>query len=183
MPQRRKGKHRPNNLYGFSSRFFHKKSGNPCILEIEVEKDDFKHLKADDVDEVSRLEVTYKVLKEQLREHQARLIKKKEEAIEEEEERKLRMMKGKSLKETVDLQAFAKHIRHYENYGSDRTVSPDIKRLVKNLMCQEHSFMYCPKCKNYEQNTLNPIENIQKFMKFVREEQEKLAIQKRRASA
>lgn len=36
--------------------------------------------------------------------------------------------------------------------------------------------MYCPKCKTYEQNTLNPIENIQKFMKFVREEQEKLEI-------
>ena len=43
--------------------------------------------------------------------------------------------------------------------------------------------MYCPKCKTYEQNTLNPIENIQKFMKFVREEQEKLEIQKRRESA
>ena len=182
-PQRRKQKHRPNNLYGFSSRFFHKKSGNPCIMEIEVEKDDFKHLKADDVDEVSRLEVTYKVLKEQLREHQARLIKKKEEAIEEEEERKLRMMAGKPLKETVDLAAFAKHIRHYEKYGSERTVSPDVQRLVKNLMCQEHSFMYCPKCKTYEQNTLNPVENIQKFMRFVREEQEKLQIQKRKESA
>ena len=93
------------------------------------------------------------------------------------------MMKGKSLKETVDLHAFAKHIRHYENYGSDRTVSPDIKRIVKNLMCQEHSFMYCPKCKTYEQSVLNPIENIQKFMKFVRDEQEKLKIEQRKQSA
>ena len=44
-------------------------------------------------------------------------------------------MKGKSLKASVDLHRFAKHIRHFENYGSDRTVSPEIQRIVKNLMC------------------------------------------------
>ena len=43
--------------------------------------------------------------------------------------------------------------------------------------------MYCPKCKSYDQMDVDPIENIQKFMKFVKEEQEKLAADKRRKRA
>lgn len=30
--------------------------------------------------------------------------------------------------------------------------------------------MYCPECKTYEQNAVSPIDNIQKFMSFVKEE-------------
>ena len=43
--------------------------------------------------------------------------------------------------------------------------------------------MYCPKCKTYEQNAVSPIENIQKFMKFVKDEQQKLKNERRKRSA
>lgn len=79
MPQKKKKKHKPNNLYDFDPRFYHKKNSKPTIIQVEVEKDDLVHLKNDDMDEVSRLEVTYKILKEQLRDHQKLLIEKKEE--------------------------------------------------------------------------------------------------------
>ena len=33
--------------------------------------------------------------------------------------------------------------------------------------------MYCPSCKNYEEQDFDPVENIQKFLGFVAEEKEK----------
>jgi hypothetical protein len=33
--------------------------------------------------------------------------------------------------------------------------------------------MYCPCCKNYEEQDFDPVENIQKFLHFVTEEKEK----------
>lgn len=46
------------------------------------------------------------------------LIKKKEEIKEMKEEGKRAAMKGKPLKQTIDLHKFAKHIKHFENYGN-----------------------------------------------------------------
>ena len=34
--------------------------------------------------------------------------------------------------------------------------------------------MYCPCCKTYDEEDFDPVENIQKFMDYIREEQEKL---------
>lgn len=152
-------------------------------MQVEVDEEDLKHLKMDDVDEVSRLEITYKILKEQLREHQKALIAKKDELVNAEGNKQLKDMKGKPLKSTVDLHRFARHIKHFELYGTQRDVNPEIKRIVKNLMCQEHKFMYCPKCKAYDQLEVDPVENIQKFMRFVKEEQSKLELAKRKKSA
>lgn len=67
----------PNNLYDFDPKFFHKKKQDGPVLEIEIEKHDVDHLREDDLDELSRLEVTYKILKQQMREHQALLIEKR----------------------------------------------------------------------------------------------------------
>ena len=52
-------------------------------MQLEIEKRDYQHLKEDDLDELSRLEVTYKVLKQQLREHQALLIERRNQRKEE----------------------------------------------------------------------------------------------------
>jgi len=67
----------PNNLYDFDPKFFHKSKQDGPVLQIEIEKHDFEHLREDDLDELSRLEVTYKILKQQMREHQALLIEKR----------------------------------------------------------------------------------------------------------
>ena len=67
-------------------------------MEFEVDKVDLKHLKTDHLDEMSRLEVTYKILKEQLREHQQTIIQKKEQMEKDEEKKREAELKGKTLK-------------------------------------------------------------------------------------
>ena len=42
----------------------------PSIFQLEVNQDDYEHLLHDDLDEISRFEVVYKILKDQLRTHQ-----------------------------------------------------------------------------------------------------------------
>ena len=68
-PSTRRKKHKPNNLYDFDPNFFHKKNSKPALMQVQVKMEDLQHLKEDDIDDVSKLEVTYKILKEQLRNH------------------------------------------------------------------------------------------------------------------
>lgn len=56
---------------------FHKQPMDPSLFKISVPRAYMEHLQSDDLDEISRLEVVYKILKDQLREHQATLIKLK----------------------------------------------------------------------------------------------------------
>mmetsp|Transcript_5862 Transcript_5862/g.9471 ORF Transcript_5862/g.9471 Transcript_5862/m.9471 type:complete len:83 (+) Transcript_5862:2600-2848(+) len=49
-----------------------------------------------------------------------------------------------------------------------------MKRIIKNLACQEHKYMYCPQCKAYEEVDYDPLENMEKFMKFIKAEQRKI---------
>jgi hypothetical protein len=69
-PNAKRKKHRPNNLYDFDPKFFHKKNRKASLIQVNVNLEDLAHLKEDDIDEVSKLEVTYKILKQQLRHHQ-----------------------------------------------------------------------------------------------------------------
>jgi len=54
-----------------------------------------------------------------------------------------------------------------------RDMPPNIKRVVQNLTCQEHKFMYCPSCKNFNDIDFNPMENIEKFMAYMDQEEKK----------
>ena len=65
-----KKKHPENNLYKFDERYFQKKPRDPALFEVNVDRADYSHLMNDDLDEVSKLEVTYKILKQQMRKHQ-----------------------------------------------------------------------------------------------------------------
>jgi len=67
------------------------------------------------------------------------------------------------------LKEFVKHIKPFEWYGCQRDLSPELKRIVKNLVCQEHKYVYCRSCKTYDEVDYDPIENINKFMKFIKE--------------
>lgn len=81
---------------------------------------------------------------------------------------------NKTPEDEVDLKEFAKYVKPFEWYGPQRDLSPELKRIVKNLTCQEHSYIYCPHCKEYEEVEHDPMSNIKKFMKFIKEEQERL---------
>jgi hypothetical protein len=43
--------------------------------------------------------------------------------------------KKSPLKKKVDFKEFQKHIKPIEWYGVQRDLSPDVKRIVKNLVC------------------------------------------------
>lgn len=76
-------------------------------------------------------------------------------------ERKILNKRRSTSAKPIDLNRFARHIKHFELYGSQRDLSPELKRIVRNLMCQEHKFMYCPCCKTYDvDDDFDPIENI-----------------------
>ena len=49
------------------------------ILDMKINQEDLEHLAHDDLDPISKNEVIYKILKDQLREQQKKLIVMKEE--------------------------------------------------------------------------------------------------------
>lgn len=137
----------PNNLYRFDERHFRKGPAEAPLFQVDVDEMDFEHLKNDDLDEISKMEVTYKILKQQLREHQSNIIKAKDKRKQELAQARMAKKARQRTMSPIDLNRFARHIKHFELYGSQRDLNPELKRIVKNLMCQEHKFMYCPCCK------------------------------------
>lgn len=87
----------------------------------------------------------------------------------------------KEKEKQIKLEEFAKTMKPIEFYGVQRDLSAEMKRIVKNLVCQEHSYLYCPCCKRYEETDNDPLENIDKFMKFIKQEQLKLFPVKRKS--
>lgn len=59
-------------------RSFTKVPLDPSLFKIQVQKKHLEHLANDDLDEISKFEVVYKILKDQLRTHQKKLIELKE---------------------------------------------------------------------------------------------------------
>ena len=54
-------------------------SVDPCLFKINIKNEDLNHLQNDDLDEISKFEVVYQILKDQLRKHKQNLIHMKEE--------------------------------------------------------------------------------------------------------
>lgn len=166
----KKKKHPPNNLYKFDERYFKRIKPDPPLFQVDVHQKDYTHLMNDDMDEISKLEVTYKILKQQIREHQAKLIEAKEEQKRNISQARMAKRARQGRIKPIDLNKFARHMKHFELYGAQRDLDPELKRIVKNLMCQEHKFMYCPCCKEYEGAEADPLENIQKFLDYIKKE-------------
>ena len=55
-----------------------------------------------------------------------------------------------------------------------RTISPELKRHVKNMACKHNKYAYCADCHEYKQVESEPINNIYKFMEYIKGEQLKL---------
>jgi hypothetical protein len=58
------GKRFPNTFIEFDERYFKKVPGEPSLFNLNVDENDVHHLLNDDVDETSRMELIYKILKE-----------------------------------------------------------------------------------------------------------------------
>ena len=58
------GKRFPNTFIEFDERYFKKVPGEPSLFNLNVDENDVHHLLNDDVDEASRMELIYKILKE-----------------------------------------------------------------------------------------------------------------------
>jgi len=55
-----------------------------------------------------------------------------------------------------------------------RTISAELKRHVKNMGCKHNKFAYCSDCHEYKPVESEPINNIYKFMEYIKGEQLKL---------
>jgi len=66
---------------------------------------------------------------------------------------------ARSLSQT-ELKRFSNNLASFQVFGAARDLNPRLKRIANNLTCQEHKFMYCPKCKNYDELDFDPLENI-----------------------
>ena len=161
---------RPRNLFNPDDDYFYKGEKKPSLFEVKVDREMFEHLNHGDLDEISKNEVAYKIMKEQLRQQQARLIKMKEKKRLKLHTKMLKKYAKRSM-EPEELQRFAKLVYHFQlNCCEKRDIPPLIRRIVTNLTCNRHKFMYCPCCKNFNDVDFNPIENITQFMKFVDQE-------------
>jgi len=54
----------PNNLYHWDPNYFRKQKPEPPLFQVNVDQKDYLHLMHDDLDEISKMEVTYKILKQ-----------------------------------------------------------------------------------------------------------------------
>lgn len=139
----------------------------------------YKHLQRDDLDELSKNEVAYKIMKEQLRQQQARLVKMKEKKRLKVHTKLLKKYAKRSMV-PEELERFARLVYHFQlNCAAKRDLPPLLRRIITNLTCARHRFMYCPCCKNFNDVDFNPVENITQFMKFVEQELKKWQKQKR----
>ena len=120
----------PSKMTGHDPDKVHiKKQLDPSLFKIKVPKKHLEHLIADDIDEISKYEVIYKILKDQLRDHQSALIKMKKD----------KNKRDKSPDPTgvskMEIQEFTRQMKEIEFHGSQRDLSPELKRIVKNLTC------------------------------------------------
>ena len=72
-------------------------------------------------------------------------------------------------------------MKNFEFHGSQRDLSPELKRIVKKLANHECSYNYCHTCKKYEQLDFDSLDNIKKFLDFIRMENDKLFPKKKPA--
>ena len=61
---------RPRNLFNNDGDYFWKGEDKPSLFNVKVSKDLYAHLAQNDLDDISKNEVAYKILKEQLRQQQ-----------------------------------------------------------------------------------------------------------------
>lgn len=145
-PQTRNDRHLIKEKQRDPSMDFKKVHVDPSLFKIQVQRKHLERLMNDDMDEISKFEVVYKILKDQLRNHQKHLIELKEKDKKDKADKR----KEKKMLTEIELSEFCKHIKPFEFYGSQRDLSPELKRIVKNLTCQEHQYVYCACCKQYD---------------------------------
>lgn len=81
--------------------------------------------------------------------------------------------KTKKILSLEDMKKFANMVHKFQIDNIGRDLPPNVQKIVNNLTCNEHKFMYCPSCKNFNDADFNPMENIQKFMRYVETEEKK----------
>jgi len=58
---------RPKNLFNPDDDYFYKGEKKPSLFDVKVDKEMYDHLNNNDLNEISKNEVAYKIMKEQLR--------------------------------------------------------------------------------------------------------------------
>ena len=161
-------------LYANTQSNYEKIPVDPALFKIEVAKKHLEHLAADDLDEISKNEVVYKILKDQLRAHQKKLFDLKTangrpgQFLEVGKEP--RPPKSKKKDAEIDWNFVARAAKPLEWFGSQRDLPDNLKRIVTNMFRQTQKYAYAPCCGEYEEQKYNPVESVRKFLDFMKEE-------------
>lgn len=91
---------------------------NPALFQLNVDEKDYAHLANDDLDKISKLEVTYKIMKQQMRTLQTDLIEAKEQHKREMAQQRMAKKARQRSMQPIDMNKFARHIKHFELYGA-----------------------------------------------------------------
>ena len=67
------------NMYNKDETYFRNIEKVPSLFDVKIPKEDYDHLMQQDLDPISKNEVVYKIMKQQLREQQKKLIVLKEQ--------------------------------------------------------------------------------------------------------
>ena len=94
-------------------------SVDPCLFKIKIKNEHMSHLQNDDLDEISKFEVVYQILKDQLREHKQSLIQMKEEKQNALLIEKMKHYeKRRHSKQKMRIDELAKHVKPFKWIGS-----------------------------------------------------------------
>lgn len=145
-----------------------------------MEKKHADHLARKDLDEESRLQVIYHILKEQLRKAKGELLE-------------LKKNRDKDLKRAI---AFKKQLRDIDKdpkgslayalepelsdlnivqqlkYAGPENISPQLKAVIEKLLSEDAKkhYRYCPCCHNYEKGREPSAQQMGEFLEYVRQQ-------------
>ena len=142
----------------------------PAYFDINVEKRHAEHLGKKVLDEESKMQVVYRILKDQLRVAKKRLLFfKRQNAVETRKAYSLQKKMEKQLEANAKMSptdrkngSIADRVREYERedghrgfefVGSKKGMNPRLKAIVNHLLNTDNRRhnKYCPCCRRYEE--------------------------------
>ena len=166
----------------------------PAYFDVNVERRHAEHLGKKVLDEESKMQVVYRILKDQLRVAKRRLLfLKRQNAVESRKAYVLakKMDKQAAINATQSVAdrkrdgSIADKVREYERedghrgfefVGSKKGMSTKLKAIVKHLLTSDNRKhnKYCPCCRRYEEGDDPTAEQMGEFLDFIRQQHIKL---------
>ena len=157
----------------------------PAFFDLTIEKRHAHHLSKKTLDKESRLQVIYRILKDQLRIAKKQLLViKKNNAAEAAKalELKRKMQIAAAKKDENSIAGQIKEVVNDEGksafkfIGSQRHLTPKLKAIISHLLNTDKSKhnKYCPCCRNYQEGDDPTADQMGEFLEFIRQQHIKI---------